>query len=180
MQSARAIRVAVAALAALVVLVAAPAIAEVYHVNLVNGTTIDTRYPPQDSSWDSAKLILLSDVGNWVSIAKSDVAGVTTDTQNRGFGFVIDTTTIALGWAPNDALNPEEQAEAEADAARAAALAPVPYSVDQFVEPVATQGIPAGWLGYGTVPPMGGVGAVAAPAPSPVSGGAQPVEPPQQ
>jgi len=175
MPSVRRVLVVLAAVAALA---AVPAAAEIYHVNLLNGTTIDSRHAPQDAPWDSSKLILLTDVGNWITLAKADVAGVDTDTQNKGFGFVINTTTIALGWAPNDALTPEQQAEADADAARAEALAPAPYSLEQFVEPDQTQGIPSSWLGYGTVPPMGGAGAAAAARPAP-SGGAVIVEPQQ-
>jgi hypothetical protein len=174
---------AVAVLAVLAgALVAVPAVAEVYHVTLLNGTTIDTRYPPQDSPWDSNRYVLMTDVGNWISLAKADISEIVTDTQNKGFGFVINTTTIALGWAPNDALTPEQQAEADAQAARLAADAPpTPYSVDQFVEPSATQGIPAGWLGYGTTPPIGGPGGVAGvAAPPPPSVGTAIIEPPQQ
>lgn len=161
-------------------LAAAPAAAEIWHVTLHNGNTIDSRYQPQEASWDAGKVTMLTDMGNWISLSRSDIASITADTQHKGFGFVINTTTIALGWAPNDALTPEQQAQADAAAANAPAEVPAePYSVEQFVEPNQAQGIPANWLGYGTVPPVGTAG-VASPLPvgAPL-GGAEVIEPPQ-
>jgi hypothetical protein len=162
-----------------VALAAAPAAAEVWHVTLHNGNTIDSRYQPQEASWDAGKVMMLTDMGNWIALAKADIASIGADTQHKGFGFVINTTTIALGWAPNDALTPEEQASADAAAGGAPAEAPAsPYSVEQFVEPDQAQGIPAGWLGYGSVPPVGAAGTSApAPVAAPV-GGAEILEPP--
>ena len=36
----------------LVLLAALPAGADVYHIKLKSGTVVDTRYQPQDASWD--------------------------------------------------------------------------------------------------------------------------------
>lgn len=143
------------------------AAAEVFTVTLRNGTSFDTRYQPQEASWDPDQVIFLSDVGNWIAVERSEVASVTSYTESLGFGKVINTTTIALGWAPND--RPDEAAAGQAGqvgltatqvAAASAALRQSgqaaiptpeqsPYSVQQFVEPSAAQGIPGGLIGFG-------------------------------
>ena len=56
-------------------------------------------YQPQVASWDKTKVVLLSEFGNWVGIDRVEIVDVTAETQQRGFGTVIDTTTISLGIA---------------------------------------------------------------------------------
>jgi hypothetical protein len=171
------------ALAAVLALAALPAAAEIYVVTMANGNTFQSRYQPQEAPWDAGKVLLQTEFGNWISLGRADIASVTTETENKGFGFVIDNTTIALGWAPNDRATPEQEAEA-ARAAAAAGLQPMglqesPYTVQQFVEPSQAQGIPGAWIGtYGggnpaTIP--GAPGVVVPPAAPPVVVG----EPPQ-
>ena len=127
--------VAIAAL-----LVAGPAAAEIYTVTLANGNSFETRYRPKEAGWDADTIMVLTDVGNWIAIDKADIASVLSQTENNGFGKVIDTTTIAIGWAPNDA--PEETPEESMDPMSrllnflSAEQANQPdYSVQQFAEP---------------------------------------------
>ncbi|MGB5879421.1 MAG: hypothetical protein WBH85_05260, partial [Thermoanaerobaculia bacterium] len=104
----REMRLPLALLAALVLLSTLPAIAEVYYLTLNNGNTFETRYRPQIASWDENKVILITSMGNRISLNRSDIAQVEADSQIRGFGTVIGNNTIALGPAPNDAELPEE------------------------------------------------------------------------
>jgi hypothetical protein len=133
------------------------AFAAVYTVKLANGASFDSRYQPQRASWDADKVVLLTEYGNQIAFPASDIEAVTIDTDAKGFGHQLDATTIALGWAPNDAIDPnteEGQAmlAAEAQAAASAASAPPVYNQQQFVEPVSTTGMPVWMTGYDAVP----------------------------
>lgn len=156
----RAVALAFASALALPLLAAA----EGYTITLKNGNTFRTRYQPQTASWDAGKILFRTDAGNWVSMASADVTSVASDSENRGFGKVINNTTLMLGAAPNDLpVPPEPGTPAAAAAAAAAAVAAAqgqqaaPYSINQFVEPGQTQGIPGGWIGnsggYSSGPP---------------------------
>jgi hypothetical protein len=140
---------------------ALPAAAEYYTITLKNGATFTTRYQPEDASWDPDKMIFLNEWGNSVSIVKDDVESISTSLENRGYGHMLNSTTIALGWAPNDAIDPDsEEGKAALEQQRladaAAALAPPVYNQEQFVEPSAATGIPLSFVGAGnTTPPMG-------------------------
>ncbi len=144
-----------------VALIAVPASAEYFTITLKNGSTFITRYQPEDASWNPDKMIFLDEWGNLTSLHKSDVESIQTEVENRGFGRVINSTTIALGWAPNDALDPdsdEGKAALEQDrrADLADSLAPPVYNQQQFVEPSAASGIPLSFIGAGnTTPPLG-------------------------
>jgi hypothetical protein len=134
-------------------LVAVPASAELFTVSLQNGTTFESLYRPEEAPWDTNKVLVRTDVGNWISIAKSDIASVVSETEVGGFGTVIDNSTIELGFSANDAPTPEQLAE-QAKANPLAALQAqqpeqTPYTIQQFVNPSQTQGIPAGYLGFG-------------------------------
>lgn len=93
----------IAILTALMLLAVAPAMSSIFKVQLKNGNSFESRYQPKVAEWDENKVVLLTDVGNRISLHKDDIASITVDTQAKGFGTVIDTTTIVLGWAPNDA-----------------------------------------------------------------------------
>ena len=90
--------------------------------------------------WDANKIVFTNEWGNLMSLAKADVDRIGTDIEASGFGHQLDSTTIALGWAPNDAPLPgsEEAAiradaqamEAEAAAAPATPAEPI-YDVNQ-------------------------------------------------
>ena len=77
-----------------------PAMAEVFRVQLKNGNEFATRYQPKVAEWDENKVVLLTDVANRITLHIDDIADITHDSQMQGFGTVIDTTTIVLGWAP--------------------------------------------------------------------------------
>ena len=142
-------RFAVAALVG--ALAVAPLPAAVYTVALTNGTSIDTRYEPEDAAWDRTKICFVDEFGNVVALPKSEVVGVTSDFEAKGFGSMIDDTTMELGWAPNDALDadsPEGQAAAAAQAIYDQQRQPTTFG--QFVEPNSTQGMPANWVGLGS------------------------------
>lgn len=134
-------------------LVALPALAETWTIALRSGGSFQTRYQPQQAGWDANRVAFLTDVGNLVSVAKSDVTSITSDTENRGFGKVLNTTTVMLGEAPNDAPEASQQQGGQGQPAGYPAEAEKPYSVQQFVEPNATQGIPGS-----LIPSYGGTG----------------------
>ena len=92
-----------AILAFLTLFAITPAMAEIFRVQMKNGNQFETRYKPKVAEWDESKIVLLTDVANRITLLKDDVADITADSQVQGFGTVIDTTTIVLGWAPNDA-----------------------------------------------------------------------------
>jgi hypothetical protein len=157
-------------------LLAAPAGAEIYRVTLSNGQTFDTNYQPQEASWDPSMVLLMSDVGNWIGVSKADIQQVEPVNETGSFGVQIAVNTYELGISANDA---EAQAEAAAlaggDASGAAAggaaearlqmlqlrmeqqqletqqrQAQQSYSVQQFVEPSQTQGIPSSLISNST------------------------------
>jgi len=112
-----------AVLILLAVLVAIPAAAGVYKVELKNGNSFETRYKPRLAEWDESKVVLLTDVGNRITLNKDDIVDIVANAQVKGFGTVLDTTTIVLGWAPNDAPvdtapTPEQQFQQYLDSLR--------------------------------------------------------------
>jgi hypothetical protein len=132
-------------------LMALPAAAEVYTVKLANGTEFESRQEPVEVDWDENVVMVLTDVGNWIAVDKSQIADVEIETENQGFGKVIDTHTIALGWAPND--QPAEDPEAALDPTtrllnflQAQQENQPDYSVEQFVDPseAGQGGLPVG------------------------------------
>ncbi len=147
----------VAVLSILTAGIASRAEAAVYTVTLSNGTTFETRYQPEKASWDADKIVLLTDQGNRISLASADVSSVTVDTETRGFGSQLNATTMALGWAPNDSLDPdsgEGQAALAAQAAADSAASGMPqiYNQQQFVEPAGLTGLPVWMTGVNAVP----------------------------
>jgi len=140
------------------VLLAMPASAEVFRVTLTNGSVLETAYQPQQASWDPNMVLLLTEVGNWIGFPKDEIDTIKAEDPTQGFGIRISDKTIDLGQSPNDL--PEADATAKdqlADRAlslaeRQLALAEKQqnYSVQQFVEPGQTQGIPIGAAGTGT------------------------------
>lgn len=86
--------------------IALPAGAEVFTVKLNNATEFVTRYQPRQDARDENKVMLLTEFGNWVALSKDAIAEITSETESRGFGTVLDTRTIVIGWAPNDRPDP--------------------------------------------------------------------------
>jgi len=85
---------------------AAPASALVFTVRMTNGGTFVSRYEPVDATYDASKTVLVDDTGLMIALNKSEIASIESDVEVSGFGHVIDNTTIAVGWAPNDAPEP--------------------------------------------------------------------------
>jgi len=140
---------------------AVPAGAEVFFVTLTNGTTFETAYQPQASSWDPGMVLLLTEQGNWIGLPQADIREVRSESQIAGYGRSIDNKTFDLGYAPNDAEDPTAK-PTEPPEARAQMLeqmlmqqqqqidqrrAQESYTVQQFVEPSSLQGIPARFIG---------------------------------
>jgi hypothetical protein len=148
-------------LIAMALLLVAPlATAETFIIQLHDGGSFQSRYQPQEASWDSETVLLLTEFGNWIALAKADIASTTTETENKGFGRVINTTTISLGLKTNDAPVPEEGEgggqPSSADLLREFLNRPEEvYNVEQFVEPgdagMSRGGLPA-TFGYGGGP----------------------------
>ena len=148
-------------LLALAALLAAPAaMADVYHVRLSNGETFDSRHPPEEAAWDVNTILLHSETGNWIGVARSSIVRVESETEVRGYGRRLDSTTIYMGHTANAA--PVPGAEGEQDPTlgllqRIYEQQPQQqdYTIQQFVEPGNTGGgIPVGFTQQVT-PPIG-------------------------
>ena len=125
----------IAILVVLMLLAVVPAMSSVFKVQLKNGNSFETRYQPKVAEWDENKVVLLTGVGNRITLHMDDIASITVDTQAKGFVTVIDTTTIVLGWAPNDApteSDPSTEAQFQAYLDSLRADRPV-NTVEQFV-----------------------------------------------
>jgi hypothetical protein len=137
---------------------ALPAAAEVFYVTLTNGSVIETAKQPQEASWDGNMVLLMTDVGNWIGVPKAEIDNVRSETENKGYGVKINDHAIALGWAPNDNPIPEDGKAAPGDGPDPVAdamdrlatqrEAESRYTVEQFVEPNSTQGVPSRFIGY--------------------------------
>ena len=148
---------------ALGLLVALPADAVVFTVKLKNGGLIETRYQPAVADWDESKILLVTAVGNRISLSLGDVDTITVDTEVKGFGTVIDTTTIIIGIAPNDRSVPGRQGDVDPATElrnymrqRDSRPPPPPFTVQQFAEPNSMGGIPLGFVNTVTPPLAGG------------------------
>jgi hypothetical protein len=156
--------------------VALPAGADIYHVKLASGTVIDTRYQPQDASWDKGMVLLLTEVGNWVGVRKDEIESVVAENATRGFGVTIRNNTISLGVAPNDQPNPNGDKNALALDRLTQAIQGLsqnqqqkPYTIQQGVSSEQTQGIPSGFIGSGGGQQQSIPIPVPIPAPAPTS-----------
>ena len=138
-------------------LLALPATAEVFHVTLVNGNTVDSSLQPQQASWDPNMVMLMTEVGNWVGFPKEEIADIKVVDPTAGFGIRISSTAIALGRFSNDLPDPTKGPQDDVNS-RYLALAnraldlqqqQQHYSIQQGVSTEQTQGIPAAFAGYG-------------------------------
>ena len=166
-------RIALFLLCALALVTALPAAAEYFTIKLKNGNEMDTLYRPRLAAEDGAKVLVATETGNWVSFPVDAIESVVSHIEARGFGKVINTTTILIGTAPNDAEVPGEEAEEIDPATRLLnylesqqRAEPPPFSVQQFAEPNSVGGIPLGFTSTST-PPLAGAPAAIEP---PVAG----------
>jgi hypothetical protein len=156
-----------AAVAVVTSLVALPAVAGEWVVELNNGTTFTSRYQPEAASWDAQLVLFTTAEGNLVALHRDDVASVRADVETRGFGVVIDDKTISLGISANDLPEASEASSLSPEMAllqelvRGQQQPQRDYSVQQFVDPssagvggvpaygLVTGGAPSGSLGGG-------------------------------
>ncbi|MCB1054515.1 MAG: hypothetical protein KDD11_03265 [Acidobacteria bacterium] len=143
-------------LAAATLVLAAPSLfAEEYTVKLQNGTEFRTLRQPEQASWDSSMAMLLTDAGNWIGVPKADITDISTRSEARGLGRVIDSKTLEIGASVNDAPTDEELEEAGKLTPDQAFLETMNLlkdlaqqpdrpnvTVEQFVNPEDTTGVP--------------------------------------
>jgi hypothetical protein len=136
-----------------VALLAVPAYAEVFHVTLKNGTVIETASRPQQASWDNKMVLLLTDMGNWVGFSQDEIAGIRSEDPVQGFGIRINDKVVVLGLSPNDLPDAKGKDDVNSKffdlANKMLDMQDKQnhYSIQQFVDPSQTQGIPSGFAG---------------------------------
>ena len=79
-----------------------------FTVTLNNGTSFVTRYEPEPASWDETMMLFATDRGNWIVISEDDIAEITSSVEETGFGYQVNTSTIFVGWSPNDLVEEGE------------------------------------------------------------------------
>ena len=130
----------------LLLVTAVAAQAESYTVTLTNGTVFETRYEPVPAEWDENVMLLNTDRGNWIGLNKEEIADIASVVETSGFGYQLNTTTLFVGWSPNDVDAVDENGEP----INLEELYPEPeagFSLEQFVD------IPqAGSAGVGAQP----------------------------
>jgi hypothetical protein len=157
-------------MAVLAMLVALPAAAEYHTIKLKNGNEIDSLYRPRLASEGGDKVLLATETGNWISLPIDAIESVVSHIEARGFGKVINTTTILIGTAPNDAEVPDPDADPLDPTTRLlnyfesqSGAEQAPFTVEQFAEPNSVGGIPLGFTNTTTPPLAGGPGAIEPP-----------------
>ena len=146
-------------------LVALPVAAETYHVSLDNGQSYETRYPPEEASWDADTLLIITETGNWIGVERASIERIDIETELRGFGKRLNATTIFMGRSPNSApaedeeLTPAERQNQLLEQLIGQQQNQPDYTMQQFVEPGdlgrgASGGIPVGFTQQST-PPLG-------------------------
>lgn len=135
-------------------LAAAPIAAAVFTVTLTSGNTFVTRYQPHQSDSQEDKILLMTEFGNWIFLPKEAVASITSDTESKGFGTVLDSQTISLGSIlPRTGAGSKADAEAQLDPTAQLIQfmqqqnAPPPVHTNELVvEPSQSTGIPIGLI----------------------------------
>jgi hypothetical protein len=158
-------RIAMSLLAVLALAATMPAVADYYTVKLHNGNEFDTLYRPRLAAEGGDKVLVATETGNWIALPIAAIDTVVSNVEARGFGKVINTTTILIGTAPNDAEVPAEDAEPLDPATRLLNYLEeqqrpqqaAPFTVEQFAEPNSVGGIPLGFTNT-TTPPLSGAG----------------------
>ncbi len=145
-------------LLAAVVLAGSPLMADIYSVTLDDGKVFLTRYQPREASFDSSLVTFLDDQGNSIAIPRDKIASVTSETETKGYGLRINTTTVLLGYTANNGVVENQVFDGGTQS----------FDIEQFVEPSqAGGGIPV----FG-VQNNGSFLGQNQPAPTPNSGGA--------
>lgn len=160
-------RLVLVALGLCAVLIAAPALAETYHVSLKNGQSYESRRPPEEASWDADMILFLTETGNLIGVERTQITSIEIETELRGYGERINSTTIFMGRTPNSApaeeedLSPAERQNQLLEALLNQSQQQPNYTMEQFVEPGdlgrSSGGIPVGFTQQVT-PPLGVAG----------------------
>jgi len=133
------------------VLVALPASAELYTIKLSNGAIFQSRYQPKQAAWDTTVITFLDETGTEIALPQNLVTEVTSESETKGFGRNINTTTVDLGYAPNDIDQVQkmyaDQRAMYGDQFQDAYLKQT--NSQQFVEPDQLGGTPIWGVGYG-------------------------------
>jgi len=133
--------------AAASLLCALPAAAEVYTIRLTSGGTFESRYQPKQAAWDTSLVTFVDETGTEIALPQAIIADVVAQSEQKGYGRVLNTTTVDLGFMPND-LDQSQQVMAQVAAMNPQGGAVIGPNVgaQQFVEPNAIGGgIPMGF-----------------------------------
>jgi hypothetical protein len=131
-------------------LAALPAAADVYTIRLSNGGTFESRYQPKQAAWDATLVTFVDETGTEIALPQAMIAEVTSQSEVKGYGRVLDTTTIDLGFMPNDLDQSQQAMQQQALMNPAGQMVVGPAAGGQFVEPSAIGGgIP---LGFASAP----------------------------
>lgn len=84
---------------------------QTFTVTLENGSSFETRYRPVPSGFDPEIVLIITDRGNWIGLREADIVDVSSQVERSGFGYQVDTSTIFVGWTPNDADDLTEEGE---------------------------------------------------------------------
>ena len=135
-------------------LLALPVAAEVYTIRLTNGTTFESRYQPKQATWDPTQVTFVDETGNEISLPQALIADVAAQSETKGYGRVIDTATVDLGFMPNDIDQAQKAMQQQAQqAALFGQMFPTPSTQSPFLQPGelgAGGGIPVGFGFPGT------------------------------
>jgi len=132
-------------LAAASLLCALPAAAEVYTIRLTNGSTFESRYQPKQAAWDASLVTFVDETGTEIALPQAVVADVVAQSEQKGYGRVLNTTTVDLGFMPND-LDQSQQVMARYAAMNPESQLSLGGGGGQFIEPDAIGGgIPMGF-----------------------------------
>jgi hypothetical protein len=172
-------------LGAALLLLALPLHAEAYTIKLTNGATFESRYQPKQAAFDPSFVTFIDETGLAVALPKDAVASVVSQSELKGYGRMINTTTIDLGYAPNDMPVQQQQASNAQLLIDYMNSNRNHYDQQQFVEPgQAGGGIPvwtagaSGGNNFSVFNGQGqGVGQAPAPAPMPQNSAPQVVQP---
>ncbi len=101
------------ALVVALVMIAGSASAALFTVTMTNGTSFETRYRPLQADWDENQVMVMTDKGNWIALPKNEIADVESRAEVSGYGYQLNTTTVFLGWSPNDVADDGDEGDDE-------------------------------------------------------------------
>lgn len=133
-------------LIALSLTIATTASAGTFTVILKNGTSFLTRYRPAPADWDETVILFNTDQGNQIALKRVEIADITSSVEETGFGYQVDTTTLYVGFTPNEAFDTEDGEGGGEGEGGEGIVAPAAssggFSLEQFVDvPGAGSGI---------------------------------------